>query len=75
VTQNNCKANGLLLAEVFRNQLRSDMAALERKQFIESFVDAELTLRYRIVAHGGLDRREGRCPSVTPRVHTLLTPE
>jgi hypothetical protein len=49
VKKNNCKSKGLVLVQPFHDQLRSDLAALEREHLIESFLDAAHTLRFRLV--------------------------
>jgi hypothetical protein len=49
VKKNNCKSKGLPLPQSFHNRLRSDLVALEREHLIESFLDAEQTLRFRLV--------------------------
>jgi hypothetical protein len=51
VKTNNCKSKELSLPQPFHDQLRSDLAALEHEHLIESFLDAEHTLRCRIVEH------------------------
>jgi hypothetical protein len=49
VKKNNCKSKGLTLPQSFHNRLRSDLVALEREHLIESFLDAEQSLRFRLV--------------------------
>jgi hypothetical protein len=46
VRENNCKSKRSLLLQALHNQLRLDLAALEREHLIESFLDEEDTVRY-----------------------------
>lgn len=47
--KNNCKSKGLARPQSFHDRLRGDLVALEREHLIESFLDAEQSLRFRLV--------------------------